>query len=286
MNKKRIIKILEILGNFFTRLNYQHKSERFKNLYDFNICFFFNDKISREISIDGIFEKEEIQLILKKLKSRNFFIDVGANIGNHSIFYSKYFSKVLSFEAHPLTFEVLRMNTKKLKNVKIYNYALSNKANHLYFDYKSSKNVAGTSLKSKGDLKVKSKIFDNEFKNIKNIDLIKIDVEGHESKVIEGMKYTLIKNDPLLMLEFDAINFKNSLLIKRLRDLGFKYFYFFSQTFNEKKLRLKNLPILILKIFFLGFNENKVSINNISEFDKSINYIKDNILCSKKPVIL
>ena len=50
--------------------------------------------------------------------------------------------------------------------------------------------------------------------------------------------------------------------------------------------QLKKLAILILKIFFLGFNENKVTINNISEFDKSINYIKNNILCSKKPIIL
>lgn len=286
MTKNRILKILELLGNFFTRLNFNRKCEKFKTLYDFNICIFFNDKVSREISIDGIFEKEELQLILKFLKSRKVFIDVGANIGNHSIFYSKYFDKVLSFEAHPLTFEVLRINTKRLKNVRIHNYALSNKSKHLYFDNKSTNNVAGLSLKSKGDLKVKSKIFDNEFKNIKNIDLIKIDVEGHESKVIEGMESTLIKNECFLMLEFDAINYKNSLMIKRLKKIGFKYFYFFSQNFNEKELRLIDLPILILKIFFFGLNKNKVSLKKISEFDKNTNYIKDNILCSKKPIML
>ena len=42
-------------------------------------------------------------------------LDIGANIGNHSLFFSNYFYKVLSFEPHPKIFKVLAINTEDKK---------------------------------------------------------------------------------------------------------------------------------------------------------------------------
>ena len=59
-------------------------------------------------------------------------VDIGANIGNHSIAFSKISKKVYSFEAHPRTFEILKFNTDKYKNIKIFNIGISNKKGSLF----------------------------------------------------------------------------------------------------------------------------------------------------------
>ena len=206
----RIKIILEILGNFFTRYNHITKSEKFKKIYKFNLIYFFNDKVSREISIRGIFDYDQLFTTIKFFKKKRIFIDVGANIGNHSIFYSKYFKKILSFEPSKISFKVLSLNVENLKNIKIFNFGLSNISKKFYFDDKATKNVAGLKFKKKGKIPVKAEVFDKKFKELKNIDLVKIDVEGHELNVIEGMKKTLKNNSPLLIIEFDPFKYRNS----------------------------------------------------------------------------
>ena len=49
-------------------------------------------------------------------------IDVGANIGNHSIFFSKFFKKVYSFEPQESVFKLLEnnVNMNNLENIKIF----------------------------------------------------------------------------------------------------------------------------------------------------------------------
>ena len=45
--------------------------------------------------------------------SKNFSaLDIGANIGNHSVFLSKFFKKIHSFEPNPKTYDVLSLNSK------------------------------------------------------------------------------------------------------------------------------------------------------------------------------
>ena len=122
MFKKRIRDVLSILGDFFTRYSHIQKAAEFEKIYSFNLIYFFNDKLSREISIKGIFEKEQLFATLSVLKKKRTLIDVGANIGNHSIFFSKYFKKILSFEPFPLTFSVLKLNTMNIKNISLFNY--------------------------------------------------------------------------------------------------------------------------------------------------------------------
>ena len=53
-------------------------------------------------------------------------VDVGANIGNHSILFSNFFKKVTSFEPQKEVFEVLKLNTRKIQNISIINKGLSN----------------------------------------------------------------------------------------------------------------------------------------------------------------
>ena len=56
------------------------------------ICF-AHDAISRKIFIDGLFEKRELEVLKvflqKEIKSFDTCLDIGANIGNHSLFFQQ-----------------------------------------------------------------------------------------------------------------------------------------------------------------------------------------------------
>ena len=281
----RIKIILEILGNFFTRYNHITKSEKFKKIYKFNLIYFFNDKVSREISIRGIFDYDQLFTTIKFFKKKRIFIDVGANIGNHSIFYSKYFKKILSFEPSKISFKVLSLNVENLKNIKIFNFGLSNISKEFYFDDKATKNVAGLKFKKKGKIPVKAEVFDEKFKKLKNIDLVKIDVEGHELNVIEGMKKTLKNNSPLLIIEFDPFKYRNSKLIRKIKKFGYQHIYYFVNTNNEDKIRLRQLPWTILRTLLFGRKKSKVYISSFENLNFSNTIMRDNILCSKKKLV-
>ena len=198
---KRSNKILEILLKYFVRLNFNRKKDEFKKIHKHEFAIFFNDTLSKEITIDAIFEKDEILEILKLIKKRNCFIDVGANIGNHSIFFSRYFKKIYSFEAHPKTYDILNFNTKEYSNIKIFNIGLSNFKGNLFFKKNITSNIGGKYLTKKGQIKAKVNKLDKILKKLKNVNYIKLDVEGHEYSALIGMKNTLKYNSPLLQVE-------------------------------------------------------------------------------------
>lgn len=285
---KRIKEIIKLLSAYFVRLNFNINSNEFSKIYKNGLVYFFNDTLSNEISIFGIFEKEQLNKVIKIFvnKKKNLFIDIGANIGNHSIFLSKFFKNVLAFEAHPKIFEILNLNTKKIKNIKSFNIALSDKKKFLYFKDIQTQNMAGHSLRPKGEIKVKTTKLDDIVKLKNKIDFIKIDTEGHEYEVLKGMKKILKVNDPIIMFEFDAMQFRrDNKIIKYLNKLNFKYFYFFDQNFNYYNYRMRNLLFLILRILIFGKKKNEISLKKIDEFNNQKNYFKDTFICSKNDLL-
>ena len=57
-----------------------------------------------------------------KLYNTDIVVDIGAYVGEYSIYASKYAKKVYSYEASPYTFQVLKMNQKA--NMEIHNMAV------------------------------------------------------------------------------------------------------------------------------------------------------------------
>ena len=143
--------------------------------------------------------------------SEGTFLDIGANVGKYSIIISKQIKdkgKVFSFEPEPSNLIALKRNIKlnKAKNITIIPFACSNKKAKLEF-YLNENNSGGHSLvnKSNNKISVDADTLDNIIKenNIKNIKLIKIDVEGAEMQVFEGAKETLKKYHPKIIFETD-----------------------------------------------------------------------------------
>ncbi len=174
-----------------------------------------NEYISIDIIVDGVYDPKSINEIVELLKSNflNFkfetLIDIGANIGNHSVYLSKYFDTVIAFEPNPFTYEILKINTSQYSNISIKNFGLSSFKDSVFLS-EDKRNLGGSKIyddknKIPKNLTVREifleKLDDLDIHASKNSVLIKLDVEGHENKVLKGSKKFIIKHKPVICFE-------------------------------------------------------------------------------------
>lgn len=146
-------------------------------------------------------EREQIQNVLNEIKENDTFFDIGANIGIYTCFAGAKCNegKVVAFEPYPPNVEQLRANIRhsKLSNVQIEAIGLSNKTDTIEFsEPKSEVGLRTGSIKPSagdGNYQVQTRAGDDLIlnENIPEPDVIKIDVEGAEAVVIQGLKDTL-----------------------------------------------------------------------------------------------
>ncbi|OWV05680.1 hypothetical protein B7993_07190 [Fibrobacter sp. UWH3] len=172
---------------------------------------------------DIIFNPENGPLISKI--SQKCILDIGANIGNHTLFFllECNASKVICFEPIKDTFRILKKNIEinnLTSKTELNNFALGAKTDVASISYYSKENIGSTSLKSDscGNINISS-LDDLHIQD--EIAFIKIDVEGFELEVVKGMRNTLVKNHPSLMIEIRHTLFKDVNCI--LEENGYKY---------------------------------------------------------------
>lgn len=176
-----------------------------------NMAVFCRDPITQEIQESGFFEHQELSLIFSALQISNkingIALDIGANIGNHSLFFDQFFEGVYAFEPHPLTFQLLKINSLLGKNISVENVGLSDKKEDAII-YNEPYSLGGSSIHPIGAIhalqshRIALEKLD-EMKHLwnKKIHLIKIDVEGHELQVLKGGAGLIKKNMPIIMFE-------------------------------------------------------------------------------------
>ena len=144
-----------------------------------------------------LFGLDELILFSFYHKNKNLYSrvsDLGANIGLHSIVLSNLGYKVTSYEPDPIHFEKLTQNTNlnNASNINLVNKAVSTEHGQLEFirvlGNTTGSHLAGSKDNTYGDLN-KFKVDVLPFLEIcKDSDLIKIDVEGHEAKILLSTK--------------------------------------------------------------------------------------------------
>ncbi len=133
------------------------------------------------------------------------YIDIGANIGNHSIFMSMFSSatKIIAFEPNVTSIAFLQRNIQHnhIGNVEIVEKALSDKPGRALVIPRLKDNLGSATLKllDAGDIAVDT--LDSCLNDCGRIELIKIDVEGFEKKVITGGMETIRRWLPELFIE-------------------------------------------------------------------------------------
>ena len=134
-------------------------------------------------------------------------LDIGANIGTHSIICSKYFKHVYSFEPQKDVFNILKQNIdiNHCNNVIPYNIGLSNEKTQFKmkcYDHQKSTNIGALNIVENNEEGCeKIQVVPLDLLEINNIALIKIDVEGHEYNALIGGMNTIKKIDQLLYLK-------------------------------------------------------------------------------------
>ena len=149
---------------------------------------------------------------LSKLESERFntIFDVGANVGNWSVMAAKIFKQgsIYSFEMCPQTFQELQKNTEKY-NVNCINSALSDCNNKDFAVNCREGNYTRNSIDFPQEefyekFKVPMLTGDSFCANndIKRINFLKIDVEGHELKVLNGFS-NMLRDGNIDIIQFE-----------------------------------------------------------------------------------
>ena len=215
--------------------------------------------LSMELSIYGIWEPIETDFVRNTIKNNEVVLDIGANIGYYTLILAKLVGdggQVFCFEPEPNNFQKLKKNIEKNKyqNVVCENIAISNKNGEiqLYLSERSigQHKIYNSDAVSEKSITVKTSSLDNYFKNNKlreKISFIKIDIEGAEFFVLDGMQ-TILKNNKKLkiLLEFDPNQIKDSGttsndLLNLLNGEGFEFFFV-----NQKKHEFEKCDVNFL----------------------------------------
>lgn len=160
---------------------------------------------TRETRAGRIWEKKLFDFYKDVLKPDDIVYDVGAYIGTHALPLSKFCKYVVAFEPSLEIYDVL---TKNMKNNNINNVLALNRAvglgNELEFFEKKDGSSRFNGRKGKKSMKKTIRL--DHLKpqclvTTDRVDLIKIDVEGHEFDVLEGARLLIEKNRPIILIE-------------------------------------------------------------------------------------
>ncbi len=162
------------------------------------------------------------------VKKGDYVLEIGAYIGMYAIKMAELVGeagKVIAIEAINQNFEILKKNIvdNNCKNIIPVQKAVWNKKDILsfYSNKKQDNSAIKGIVNTENKIDIESDTVDNILKdnNIERIDFIRIQVNGAEDKVLEGMKETL-KQKPKLMI---TVAYSNSTIIeKMLQKMGYK----------------------------------------------------------------
>lgn len=213
--------------------------------------------VSAELLLKGLHEAEELETFFDFIKKnfrvnyQSFALDVGANIGNHSVYLSEKFKHVLAFEPNTENHEICSINTRKKKNIVLHQFGLSdrNMVMPMSFDQRNP----GAAHVRKNPLEADGCAC---FKRLDDLGLdgpisfIKIDVEGHEFQVLRGGEGVILRDQPIIVFEQHASDFDGggSRTIACLRSLGYRDFYTIQRVVRD---RIKSPIKLVRRLWSL-----------------------------------
>lgn len=223
--------------------------------------------------LDKYIHRRRIVNYLKKINTQlNYIIDVGSHKGESIETFKKINkdSNIFCFEPQLDCFYFLKKKFKFSNKIKIFNYGLSNKKGkkELFKNILSTTSTFSKLNFKSNYFKIKSIILDDKFSgfftkkkvkintlsffikkyNIKNIDLLKIDTEGHELEVLQGSK-KILKNVKLILIErsftdyyldynYSKIeNFLHLNYFKKIKTFNFPFMKYQDIIYSNTKLK-------------------------------------------------
>lgn len=223
------------IGHYFARRYLAKMNARHVRQYP-QVASFAFDLITQFIHLDGRYERDELQFLADRvfpaLPPGGVCLDIGANIGNHSLAFAPHFARVIALEPHPRTFRLLELNAELAPNVTALNLGASDAAGVVKVAL-DPLNYAASSIgkaAAAGAVEVEfrlDRLDDMAGIGDSRVTLVKIDVEGHEAAALTGAEATIRRNRPLVVLEVlpDDVANGTSAAVEVLRSYGYRHFY-------------------------------------------------------------
>lgn len=203
--------------------------------YNLNDAF-----IGRSLDEYGEWSEEELNIILQVLKPGDIALDIGANIGTHTVPQAKKVGKtgaVIAFEPQRVTFQNLCANValNALTNVRCINAGVGDAHGKLtipFLDPEAHNNFGGLNIEGHAQGESIDIVKVDDY-TLPRCNLIKIDVEGMEAKVLAGASKTIAAHRPVLFVENNNEE-RSAAILKRLDALGYAAWWHIAGEFNPK----------------------------------------------------
>lgn len=186
------------------------------NIRDTSLYVHEHDLFSEHIRrTKDYYEASILDFIYLNLPMQKSIVDVGANIGNHSMYFARYleFNKLYFFEPFKENWDVLIANIMSLEveirdKTRGWQLGLSN-INGIKKFVPNLTNMGAGEISPDGSIDIGVTTLDDV--GISDVTLLKIDVEWHEPEVLEGARKTIERDKPFILIE-DTLNIYGSLL--------------------------------------------------------------------------
>ena len=166
--------------------------------------------VGLQLLLTGRFEAEALAQCLRFIRPDGVVIDVGANIGVHTLHYATHLPRgtVLALEPSRATFALLLRNVRALANVIPLNVALaeSSGVRPFFIAVDDAHSGLKNTLRKRVQRQESVAVFTGDELLIpllgnRRVDLVKIDVEGFEMEVLLGMKQLILAQKPVIFCE-------------------------------------------------------------------------------------
>ena len=165
-----------------------------------------NDEIQSHQITHGFYELNELENLLGDIGPRTSILDVGANIGNHAVFFVKKMGcrNLIAAEPYPPAFRHLlvnlALNSCPKLNIRTISAALGAHEGHGNIVAPTTFNIGLTKvdMSAHGEVEIYR---GDDLVGGEPVDLVKIDVEGMEVEVLAGLQTVLRKHRPAAYVE-------------------------------------------------------------------------------------
>ena len=198
--------------------------------------------VGRSIELYGEYCPDEWALLRQLIKPGMIVIEVGANMGTHSVDMARACapSAFIAFEPQPRLFQILCGNLalNNITNALAYPEGCGDEEGETgiaRIDYDLPGNFGGFALdRYQGDIKVRIRTIDSL--DLPQCGLIKIDVEGFEPRVIRGAAETIRRCRPILYVENDRAAHQQE-VINLIAGLDYRLYWHAPALFSANNFR-------------------------------------------------
>jgi len=173
--------------------------------FDFEMALYDDDLISDFIKRDQTFYEHKLLDYISDEYGDSIsgvVVDIGANIGNHAIYFNTFLKpkRIICFEPEPENFGMLQRNINHLSDhsrIDMLRTAIGAEAGCCSMRTFENNRGMARIISNEGDIQA----LPLDSFDLKDVELIKIDVEGYELEVLKGAEKTINNNRPIIIIE-------------------------------------------------------------------------------------